>query len=61
MTQVYMQKVEAVPVAFETIFDWSPQRVGRRVIWKFTYADGSTLSTYNSKKGMRLRNLMLGL
>lgn len=50
---------DRVPVQLEGFFDPSPQRVGRRQIWKFTFEDGATLSTYDSKKGFRLANLMM--
>jgi hypothetical protein len=50
---------QRIPLRVEGIMDMSPQRVGRRMIWKFHYADGSTEATYNSKKGFRLANLMM--
>lgn len=49
---------DRVPVKVEGYMDMSPQRVGRRMVWRFTYADGSTDATYNSKKGFRLTELM---
>jgi hypothetical protein len=50
---------DRVPVALTGIMDPDPNRVGRRMVWKFTFEDGSTLATYSSKKGFRLANLMM--
>lgn len=49
---------QRVPVKLESFFDTSPQRVGRRMVWKFIYSDGSTEATYSAKKGFRLTELM---
>jgi hypothetical protein len=50
---------EQVPVAMRSSMDMSPARVGRRMIWQFKFEDGSSLATYNSRKGFRLANLMM--
>lgn len=48
-----------IPVKVNGYMDMSPQRIGRRMVWKFTYADGSTEATYSAKKGFRLTELMM--
>lgn len=50
---------DAIPVSCSGVMDMDPNRVGRRMIWQFKYADGSSLATYSSKKGFRLRQLMM--
>jgi hypothetical protein len=50
---------EKVPVRMSATMDTSPARVGRRMIWQFKFEDGSSLATYNSRKGFRLANLMM--
>jgi hypothetical protein len=52
-------KPEPIPIQLETWMDMSPARVGRRMVWKFSFLDGSSLTTYNTKKGMQLRARML--
>ncbi len=50
---------DKIPVSFKAHFDDSPNRVGRRWVWEFKFADGGTWATYNAARGMRLRNEMM--
>lgn len=50
---------DRIPVSVTGMIDMDPNRIGRRMIWKFTFGDGSTLSTYSAVKGFRLANLMM--
>lgn len=50
---------DRVPVKMTSLMDPDPNRVGRRIIWKFTFEDGSSIATYNSRKGFRLAERMM--
>lgn len=43
-----------VPVSFTHKFDDSPARIGRRILYNFTFDDGSKWATYNTAKALRL-------
>lgn len=53
------QNDDRVPVAMTGVFDPDPNRVGRRMIWKFTFEDGSSIATYSSAKGFRMAEKMM--
>lgn len=56
---MYSQTDDRIPVSVTGVIDPDPNRIGRRMIWKFKFKDGSTLATYSSKKGFRLANQMM--
>lgn len=50
---------DAVPLTVTGSLDLSPTRIGRRMVWCFTYADGSSYKTYSTKKGFEITNKMM--
>lgn len=48
----------AVPVRRSGFMDWSREK-GRRMFWQFWFADGSSMGTYDTKKGFMLTERMM--
>ncbi len=49
---------QAVPVRHSGFLDHTREK-GRRMVWQFWFADGSSLSTYDTRRALQLTQMMM--